>query len=54
MIACFKRHINLDKSIIRGLKLLQRVPPSFDEGKSVSNEMSVEEPKTLKRVTKKI
>jgi hypothetical protein len=53
MIACFKWHINLDKGIIRGFELLQRVPPPFDEGKGASNEMPVEEPKTSERVIKK-
>jgi hypothetical protein len=54
MIACFKRHINLDEGIVRGFELLQRVSPPFDEGKDISNEMLVEELKTSKRVVKKI
>jgi hypothetical protein len=54
MIACFKQHMNLDEGIVRGLKLLQRVLPPFDEGKGASNEMLVEKLKTSKRVTKKM
>jgi hypothetical protein len=54
MIACFKRHINLDKGIVRGLELLQRVLPPFDEGKGALNKMLVEEPKTPERVIKKM
>jgi hypothetical protein len=54
MIACFKWHMNLDKSIVRGLKLSQRVLPPFDKGKYALNKMLVEEPKTSERVTKKM
>jgi hypothetical protein len=53
MIACFKQHINLDKSIIKGLKLLQRVLSPFDEGKDVLNKMLVEKLKTSEKVIKK-
>jgi hypothetical protein len=54
MIACFKRHINLDEGIVQGLKLSQRVPPPLDERKGKSNEKPVEEPKTPERATKKM
>ncbi len=54
MIACFKRHINLDEGIVQGLELSQRVPPPLDEGKGKLNEKLVEEPKTPERATKKM
>jgi hypothetical protein len=53
IIACFKRHMNLNEGIVQGLELSQRVLPLFDEGKGKSNEKPVEKPKTLKRATKK-
>jgi uncharacterized membrane protein YukC len=52
MIACFKQHINLDKGIVQGLKLLQRVS-LFNEGKGKLNKKLVKKPKTLKKSTKK-
>ncbi len=53
MIACFKRHMNLDEGIVQGLKLSQRVPPPFDEGKGELNKKLVEELKTPERAIKK-
>ncbi len=53
MIACFKRHMNLDEGIVQGIKLSQRVPPLFDEGKGKLNEKLVKKPKTPERATKK-
>ncbi len=53
MIACFKQHMNLNKGIIKGFKLSQRVPPPFNEGKGVLNKIPVKKPKTPERVTKK-